>query len=604
MPANELGETRRSHCLSNFGPGAIVEFRVGRNKGAAVSAIVRGLDEWPKKTQRIYERRLQSILGTDEFWLPPVDDGKLGLYLKAVRFPDWHQCPRCQRIAPTADWGAIVGGGEPQRLCPSCTTGPDNQVFVVPVRFVVTCDYGHLQDFPWKLWVPHRSGCVAKNQKLKQQPGRAGLSGLILECEDCGKSRDFENAFRGDALQKLVKCEGRMEWLDTTGVKARVPTCRRVPRTVQRGASNLYFPITLSSLAIPPFTEPLQTALNEDWARFAENDEKDWPELIRLLKLETKLGVTKEEIIAALQRSRSALTATDAKALRHEEYMRFKAGVSEPGDTDFEIRSEVVPPDLALYLSGIVRAVRLREVRAQRGFTRLNPPAAEAGSTTDMMAPLSYNPSLKWLPAIETRGEGIFISFDEERLASWETDDAVKSRVARIQDAYSRNWRDRFGAESTPPRHIEPRFVLVHVFAHALMRELTLSCGYSSASLRERLFADSSLGMAGLLIYTATTDSDGSLGGLERQGRTERVGDVIRGAIKAMAWCSNDPLCIQDTAMFSDAQNLAACHACVLAAETSCEEFNVFLDRALIVGRPGETGIGFFESLLSGDSEI
>src|SRR5208283_4190992 len=182
-----------------------------------------------------------------------------------------------------------------------------------------------------------------------------------------------------------------------------------------------------------------------------------------------------------------------------------------------------VPPDIAPFISSVVRAVRLREVRAQRGFTRLDPPAGEAGEDTDKTAPLSVVEK-KWLPAEEMRGEGIFFRLNEKKVQEWEMRPKVLERSARIEGAYKANWVDRFGAGSIPPRAIEARLILVHTFAHALIRQLTMACGYSSASLRERLYADKGLGMAGVLIYTATTDSDGSLGGLERQGRTARIG--------------------------------------------------------------------------------
>lgn len=591
MPQNKLGNTRRSHCLATHGPGSVAEFR-DRN-GAAISGVISGLDAWPANAPKIYERRLQSILGKDEFWLPPVDpDEKEGTYLSAIRFPDWQQCPKCNRVRPAAEWGN-GGVGEPALICPdhSDTVKP---VYVTPVRFVVTCEYGHLQDFPWDKWIKHKADCAGQRLVLAQS-GVAGLAGLVLRCDNCGEARNFENAFQQATLAGLTPCHGRSIWL---GPPAKVPNCRRVPRVVQRGASNLYFPVTVSALAIPPFTEPLQAALNPFWKFFAKKSPDKWESVIEALDLVEETGATVPELLAALKRSLDALGASEPKALRHEEFMKFESGASTPGDLDFEIRTENVPPDLSPFVSNVVRAVRLREVRVQRGFTRLDPPAGESGARTENMAPLSFIEK-KWLPAVEMRGEGIFIRLDEKAVVDWEGREEVEKRRKRIDNAYQANWRERFGAESPAPRTIEARLVLVHTFAHALIRQLTLACGYSSASLRERLYADRALGMAGVLIYTASTDSDGSLGGLERQGHTARIGAIVNDAIRAMVWCSNDPLCIDDTSTFSDAQNLAACHACVLASETSCEEFNILLDRAMLVGRHGCPDVGFFEPMLS-----
>ena len=590
MSQNKLGETRRSNCLANLGPGAVAEFR--DDKGAAISGVITGLDDWPIKTQRVYERRLLSFLKKEEFWLPPVDpDGEEGLFLSALRFPEWQQCPQCNRVRPASEWGN-GGVGEPALICPDHLDS-GKPVYVTPVRFVVTCEYGHLQDFPWAKWVVHKTGCSIQKLTLSQT-GVAGLSGLVLKCVTCGASKSFENAFQQAALKDLACCDGRSQWLGPT---VKVPNCRKVPRVVQRGASNLYFPVTMSALAIPPFTEPLQAALDPVWRFFKDKPPEKWESIIDAVNLVDDTGATVPELLAAIQRSMDALEASSPKALRHEEFMKFESGVSVHGDKDFEIRSEIVPPDVAGFISGIVRAVRLREVRVQRGFTRLNPPDGEAGAATDNMAPLSVS-SKKWLPAVEMRGEGVFIRLNEKAVIEWESRDEVRKRAKRMDDAYRASWAERFGADSPPPRVIEPRLVLVHTLAHALIRQLTLSCGYSSASLRERLYADKALGMAGLLIYTATTDSDGSLGGLERQGRTARIGAIINDAIRAMVWCSNDPLCIDDTATFSDAQNLAACHACALTPETSCEEFNVLLDRVMLVGKHGCPDVGYFEPLL------
>jgi hypothetical protein len=129
------------------------------------------------------------------------------------------------------------------------------------------------------------------------------------------------------------------------------------------------------------------------------------------------------------------------------------------------------------------------------------------------------------------------------------------------------------------------------------MRQLALTCGYSTASLRERLYTGAET--CGLLIYTATTDADGTLGGLQRQGEERRIGQLLRDAVASQRWCSSDPLCISGAMMFSNETNGAACHACVLAPETSCEEFNRFLDRAFLVGLPSDPAVGFFREWLT-----
>jgi len=414
----------------------------------------------------------------------------------------------------------------------------------------------------------------------------------------------MEGAFGKETMERLhVSCSGSRPWLEGNATEG----CDLVPRAVQRGASNLYFPVVASALAIPPFTESIQVRLDQHWHRFESKPPEKWPDLIHLLDLDKELGMTADQIIAEVNRAKQALQSTGIPRIRFEEYEKLCGQAAFGDQVDFDVRDETVPPALARYFEKIVRVVRLREVRAIRGFTRIVPPSGELEEDAPSLAKLSLTPK-RWLPAIEVKGEGIFIKFKQAELAQWENNPGLKplldDRAGRVNVAYAEAWKSRYGSHTPPPRIITPRLLLVHSFAHALIRRLTISCGYSSASLRERLYVDSVLGMAGMLVYTATPDSDGSLGGLERQGKQDRMRDLVPSAIRDMEWCSNDPLCIQDISTFSDSQNLAACHACMMVPETSCEEFNVLLDRAMLVGVPGNKELGFFSSLLNPLSQI
>lgn len=613
MPENKLGESRRSHCIGNFGPGAIVEFRPGSGEGAAISAVISGLDAWDscarppglKNPQVTYERRLQKYLDVNGFRLPPIDpdadarnrpynyDPK---YLAATRFPNWLQCPKCQLLAPAPKWqrGPI---GDPTLRCSKCSNPDrDEYVFVVPARFVCACRHGHLQEFPWDKWVRHNPGCRASSRFELTQSDKAGLAGLILKCLDCGAAQPMEGAFGRETMDNLgVGCEGWRPWLENA--PRRPSDCTEIPRAMQRGASNIYFPVVASALAIPPFTQEIQTRLDEHWIRFQNKPPEKWPGIIEALDLEKELGLTAAEIIQQVNDAMNALEATDIPTIRWEEFAKLSTPLTGV-HVDFDVRHEPIPPALDRYFDRLVRVVRLREVRALRGFTRIKPPSGELEADSPTLAPLTAGARKDWLPAIEVRGEGIFLRLRESAVRRWESDhEVMRVRAAEVNAAYATVWGERH--ETPPPRVVTPRFLLVHSLAHALMRQLTLSCGYSSASLRERLFVDEAREMAGLLIYTATADSDGSLGGLERQGRSARINEILPAALRAIAWCSNDPLCIQDISNFSDAQNRAACHACMMAPETSCEEFNVLLDRATLIGLPGDKAAGFFAPLLN-----
>jgi hypothetical protein len=286
--------------------------------------------------------------------------------------------------------------------------------------------------------------------------------------------------------------------------------------------------------------------------------------------------------------------------LRLDEYRKLCSGLDTERNgegQEFEIRNEPVPESLAGVVSRLVRVTRLREVRALTGFTRIYPPGS---GETAALAPIASRP-MRWLPAIEVRGEGIFFTLDQARLRAWETGSVVRRRIEQLAVAAKQDWEQRY-----PGREFEldvsPRFVLLHTLAHALMRQLTLECGYSTASLRERLYiSDGDAGMSGALIYTSTPDSDGTLGGLERQGLSPRFATVFVNSVRAMEWCSSDPLCIEAAIGSLDAFSLAACHACCLAPETSCEHYNRYLDRALLTGTPDSPETGMLRILVSGD---
>jgi hypothetical protein len=254
-----------------------------------------------------------------------------------------------------------------------------------------------------------------------------------------------------------------------------------------------------------------------------------------------------------------------------------------------------VPPELRAYLGSVVLARRLREVRAHVGFTRVKPPSTAFQAPVHRLGRL-YGKALPWLPAIELRGEGIFVRFDTETIRAWETSAPVMARVETLPRKRSENAAEN----EEEDRRKSPRFLLLHSFAHALMRQLSLACGYSSSALRERLYVGfGSRDMAGVLIHTGSADSEGTLGGLVRQGREERLENTIREMLVAASWCSSDPLCITGAVTLSSPENLAACHACLLAPETSCQHFNLLLDRALLVGTPEDAKVGYFHELLA-----
>jgi hypothetical protein len=300
-------------------------------------------------------------------------------------------------------------------------------------------------------------------------------------------------------------------------------------------------------------------------------------------------------------------------AFRRAEFNIIRNEVDDPdGIPNLRVISAELPPDVSKWLEKVNLVERLRETRVLYGFDRLEPTQQPlAGMPQSAMSQLFRNPPVqpqdRWLPAIEVFGEGIYLELSEERIVKWQ-DSSRQWLQTRLSDQFVTRLADVF--QSLPPLGAADwrwasRYLLIHTFAHILINQLVFECGYSTASLRERLYisADASAPMAGILIYTAAGDSEGTLGGLVRLGRPERLGDVVKRALSRASWCSADPVCSENLGgQGSRLANLAACYACTLLPETACETVNQGLDRSMIVGTPENRKPGWMSDLLEQDT--
>jgi hypothetical protein len=266
-------------------------------------------------------------------------------------------------------------------------------------------------------------------------------------------------------------------------------------------------------------------------------------------------------------------------------------------------------PDGNPALSGIMSLVavhRLREVACLYGFTRFEPAPLATDDLEDVGlavngAPLAHTP--EWLPAVEQFGEGFFLQFSSEALADWLSRSAVLARAQQLQ-AGATAWTQAKRARGMPVsanslnERERPEYVMAHSLAHALMSEVAIDCGYPASALKERIYVLPRLPgqpiRCGILIYTATAGNQGTLGGLVEV--TRRFSRVLKSALNRQGLCSSDPVCADhDPTSADDDRTLhgAACHGCLLVAETSCEARNLFLDRALLIDTVGTVGAGF-----------
>ena len=296
-------------------------------------------------------------------------------------------------------------------------------------------------------------------------------------------------------------------------------------------------------------------------------------------------------------------------AFRRAEFNIIRNQVNDPANVpNLRVILTAVPPALSPWFARVNLVERLRETRVFYGFDRLDQSNSSlAGMPDTAMRQLFRHPPAqpqdRWLPAVEVFGEGVYVELHEQRLLEWQNahSDWI---AARIDEGFLMRLA---GVSQTLPPLSAPncrwasRYLVVHSLAHILIDQLVFECGYSTASLRERLYisADPTAPMAAFLIYTAAGDSEGTLGGLVRLGRPERLGPVVQRALGRASWCSADPVCSERLGgQGARLANLAACHACILLPETSCETINHGLDRAMVVGTPENREPGFFASML------
>jgi hypothetical protein len=583
---------RRGQLISPFGVGAITDFR---NDEALMCA---GIDSWfqagPASDLRISEERLQAKLGKSYFVLPPdfsENTGGSKVRIPYVRFPKWHYCPRCFRM-----YEATLYGDQP--FCTACSGGKAKGRRMIPIRIVAACDKGHLQDFPFHQWI----GCNCENGgELYFKSGRsaASIQGTKIECKSCGKSQSLGGVFQNYALDsKGVRCSGGRPWLGEEGT---ADDCNQQLKTLLRGASNLYFPVVASSIYIPTevaAVDPKIRKMLEDpakWAALTSGDVDGEVNTTAIRMVAQMHGVDPDELLEAVTSKLGQSAARHKDAGSEENFRREEFEVLRTGSADHrsDLFSEVISGSQYGWLASFVRSVglvrKLRETRVLTSFTRINPPGGMAGAEQS----LSRTPHPDWLPATVVRGEGIFVELDDDAVRAWA---ALKSVIQRTGPLISRYDSHRVSRNLTA-RGIDARFLFVHSLAHALIRELTFLCGYGSSALRERLYCnldDPKQPMLGFLIYTASGDSEGTLGGLVSQGDLGKLEALFASAIRRSMWCSNDPVCVESQAQGAGSVNLAACHGCSLLPETSCEEGNRLLDRALLVGTPDIPELGFF----------
>jgi hypothetical protein len=641
-------QVRIGQLIAPFGPGAIYTDRKG------TPLVVCGIDHWFKCMDvlkglvqcqnpaefQIFEPRLATLLGVDRFCRPVdfrfVRKGQQPppnamVYTPAQRFPRWYR-------------NSKTGQMKKFSLATERLDRPSEGRWL-PVRFVAVCGGGHLSEFPWKQWIGCQ--CSGDGDLYLTDRGGSELSSIRVECHSCptgspghrGRNLsgttikpNLEQSEQSAFQQAGIGCPGERPWL---GEGASENGCNHPLIGALINQINLYFPKTVSAILLPDIQQQdsdviqLRNEIELDAATCGVSRTL-WNMNLRAQAIGAVIGSLKlrginakeDQIEKALESlfttSMSAIPEavlpaipeSDMLSFRRAEFDIIRNKVSDSKNIpNLRTIPTSVPTDLTTWITKVNLVERLRETRVFYGFDRLESnPQPLVGMPDSAMKQLFLNPPQqrqdRWLPAVEVFGEGIYIEFSEKKISDWQNQNE-DWLAKRINDGFITRLAGVF--QTLPPntaadRKWATKYLLIHSLAHILINQLVFECGYSSASLRERLYisVDAKAPMAGFLIYTAAGDSEGTLGGLVRLGQPDRLNPIFLRAISRASWCSADPVCSENLGgQGSRLVNLAACHACILLPETSCETVNHGLDRAMVVGTPDNRQSGFMVDLLN-----
>ena len=652
---------RSSQIITTYGVGGIIVHPEESFMTAGLDEWYKNVEPEVVSHNEICDDRLAHRLGVDYFMSPPVPvENVPNLIVPLVRFPHWYYCPRCHSLKHV-DWnesGDIVCKSEEtnhtrKRKIKSCKEldkerkqkekkfnedrkkrglsafrgSVDKHRVMHPYRFIVICKRGHIDNFPWVKWAHSKEGdnlseiksCESHNLEIIHQGG-AGLNSLEVCCNNCGKRRKLGSAVNSNGIPGL-KCSGRRPWF---GSKIDKEDCieSESPSLSHLGSSSTYFPVVESSILIPRENDKLCQILDVECS-YKEiirekiddvslpNDQSVMSDCILSIakgivsdskrnKRLRRYNFDFKEIETIIRNEWKHQLINNDDDLYSETLFKYKEYTVLTGNdinSDEFVSKELQINDfiqVGSFFNKISMVKKLSETRAFVGFSRKHP-STETAPYDDLKRMISINPQ-NWLPAVRVKGEGLFLELDMEKVAEWSSNQVVREHIRNLAEKYI-EYNQKLGS---PQREFGAGYLLVHSLAHALIKRLSYECGYGSSSIRERIYwsekPDSM--MCGILIYTSAGDSEGTLGGLVEQAKPENFENILISALNDALNCSSDPVCIESKGQGMSSLNLAACHTCLLLPETCCENRNILLDRAMLVGGDNPK-LSYFDDLIN-----
>lgn len=626
---------RRGQLVTTFGPGALVISPEGE------SAMIGALDKWyyDKNDYRIesldeyeiHEPRLRSLLKVKQLLMPPdfrpsyqyknagsaITQTNTDLYIPLLRFPTWHYCPKCKTLHQFS-----MSSRTSWLYCKECK----KQMKMIQVPFVIVCSHGHISDFPWREWVHKDENTLCEGRMQLLSTGGATLDSLKVKCS-CNAERSLRGIMSrkttsnmdddmvselskslNENKEKLYQCSGNTPWYGSENDKE---SCSSYPIAVLKNSINVYYPNTISAIYLPgenPEVEKLidmfeQNGVTVSWLDVADNIESKIkmvkklcpPEIQEYKVSDIELAILYIE--SGMEEEQTPVRVSTRNAEKELRKKEFETLSQEVDTKNLKVKkewvcNEVIDEETDTFFSMINRITKLKETIVLTGFNRLTTNEDEGAQNKILKGKqLLFKdpnvPSNNWLPAYKVYGEGIFLTINFGKLIAWEQRVDVQQYFKKLLARAEK--REKNIDEDI----LKPKNVLLHTLSHIIIDELALTCGYNSASIRERLYLNEE--QCGILIYTSSGDIDGTFGGLVRMGRKENFFPVVNKAIDKARWCSSDPVCSEigkSSGQGVNNLNGAACHSCSYLPETSCELRNLFLDRTLLI----DPKIGFFNS--------
>jgi len=581
-----VGKIRQSQAITTFGIGSIVDF-------VNQTVMISGTDNWDwydNNEYRINNVNLQNLLGVKYFVKPKIslkekEWGKENPDLHSTIFPKILYSPKCKQLEEEGKRDCKLINKTYKCLCETCRSKHQ----YLPSRFVLVCPKGHIEDFPYAWWVHEGQGKerCEENPRMKMYytGNKTDMESLYIECSNCGAKRSMKTASARNAFSKY-KCTGNRPWLGDKESCAAGDEGKFMQMLI-RNESSVYFPYTVSALTIPPWSSKIAKEIQKTKNAFEKTFEftdADKPRFVDSLCKKmpyVNRDVIEELLEKLLDKEYQKIQTT--QSIMEDEYDAITRQKKEEQNGDFISHEEEVSEDFKHLIDNVIAIDRLTVVTAMVGFTRLTAPTKY---DDENMAPLSKTKK-DWYPAIEQHGEGIFIKFNQNILDRWSN--KFGERYSEMGKKLDRSffYNERFS----------PQYVFLHTFAHLFIRELSNLCGYSTASIKERIYSSfngSKKKMSGVLVYTSTSDSEGSLGGLIEQAQKIKLEIILKSMLERGKWCSLDPICYTSKEQGFMSLNYAACFACSLLPETSCEFNNILLDRCSVCGMPGNEELGLF----------